>query len=174
MKNAINCRKYAQICRISAWKRGSVPLILRRLWLFAGSFRPGIRPARSRKCRNGVGPGLHGSDDVVALIRGNPDLVAAEGHVVDFPGGVVALQLAVEGVLCGVADGGPGGGCCTVAPVSLPLHHVLHHESLSCGSQLYIGVFCVDKCGDFALAPGSQTESHAGAGAVGVPGVSGK
>ncbi len=65
---------------------------------------------------DGVGPCLNGGENRVGLVGGDTDLFAAEGHVVDLPAGVVAL------------DGGR-------IPLTLA---VVHRVSAHCGGHLGI------------------------------------
>ena len=55
----------------------------------------------SGKFRLGVSPGLDGREDGIITVGRYPDLVAAEGHVVDLPACIVALERRRESVLFG-------------------------------------------------------------------------
>jgi len=59
----------------------------------------------SGQFRLGVGPGLDGGQDGVIAVGGDPDLLPAEGHVVDLPACVMALERRREGVFIGNMDG---------------------------------------------------------------------
>lgn len=58
--------------------------------------------SRSGKGRHGIGPCLDESQDSVVAVRGDADLIAGEGHVVELSGKVAAPQGDLIGLSLGV------------------------------------------------------------------------